>query len=164
MPAWRDIRPTAIGRFLPNVWAWRLDPASGDFVGRLAGEIFIQLLGGNPRGMRAQQYYATRGGSYMVDLFHEVARRRVIAFQEGNIFIFAGRHGRGQRLILPLSGDGMAVDGLLGVSAYRFPRGSSADDAWYFNDEVPAVEFYPIGEVQIGGASNDAAIVQPEGI
>jgi len=51
--------------------------------------------------------------------------------QRGVVFARAGRHGLGERVILPLSGDGVSVDGVLGAAVYRPWSTAGAERALY---------------------------------
>src|SRR5258708_16750297 len=63
MPAWRDIDPVGLGRNLPIVWAWRYDAALGTFIGRLAGEEIVAVLGVNIRGRRIEACFRPDAGA-----------------------------------------------------------------------------------------------------
>ncbi len=54
MPAWRDIDPQAIKKYLSIVWAWRWDAGLATFIGRLAGEDNIAIIGTNTHGKKVE--------------------------------------------------------------------------------------------------------------
>src|SRR5258708_20882426 len=62
MPGWSDIDPVGLGRNLPIVWAWRYDAGLGTFVGRLAGEEIIPVLGVNIPGRRIETGFRPDAG------------------------------------------------------------------------------------------------------
>jgi hypothetical protein len=127
MPAWRDIRPTAISAQLPIVWSYKFDRASNVFTGRLAGDKIVAMFGKSFRG------------AAMVDLFpaHEYQtafsrHKRVLtepAFFRGTGVVFAHleKYGVGERIILPLSDDGELGDGVIGATRYDSAAEASRD-------------------------------------
>jgi len=125
MPAWRDIDPAALKPQLPIVWSWKYDCAADAFTGRLAGEDINWLFRRSLRGQPMAQFF--RGAAYeRVFARH----KRVVAepaFYHGAGFVFRheGRHGQGERIILPLADDGRIVDGIFGATLYE-PTAPSA--------------------------------------
>lgn len=50
LPAWSDIRPSAIAKQLPIVWSFTYDAAQDEFVGKLGGEAITLLVGRSLKG------------------------------------------------------------------------------------------------------------------
>ncbi len=119
MPAWVDLRPSAISAHLSIIWSWRYDPISDSFTGRLAGDAIEAVFGRTIRNTPMRDIFPP-------DRFETVFRRhkRVIsgpAFFHGSGFVFLHLQqlGSGERIIMPLSDRRSVADGLLGATIYK---------------------------------------------
>ncbi|HVM85666.1 MAG TPA: PAS domain-containing protein [Candidatus Binatia bacterium] len=119
MPAWRDIDPIEIGRSLRYVWSWKYDRATDAFIGRLAGEEIDRAFGKSLRGMRMEEFYTP-------EIYHLAfpRHRRVVTgpgFMRGKgmVFVRLGLSAIGERIVLPLSENGVEADGIIGGTYYR---------------------------------------------
>lgn len=118
LPAWSDLRPSAMSAHLPIIWSWRYDPDADTFTGRLAGDAIEAVFGRTIRNAPMREVFPP-------DRYEAIFRRhkRVIegpALFRGSGFVF--RHlqqmGTGERIIMPLSDRRAGPDGLLGATAY----------------------------------------------
>jgi len=128
MPAWSDIRPAAIAAQLPLVWAYRYDPASDDFIGRLAGDVIARIFDGAFKGVRMSQLQPRIDVSFLFSRSKRVITGPALLRTDGDVFHQADRHGYGERIIMPLSDQGGAADGIFGATQYQTsyqPRGGS---------------------------------------
>lgn len=144
MPGWSRIDPRAIARHLPIVWSWRRDPATGELVGRLAGEDIVAALGESLRGKRDVDFWVGRGGDAIVERHRRAMAEPSLVHGRGPVFAHAGRHGIGERIILPLAEDGEHADGLLGATVYRFGDAPHPDGPFTSSDETELVTFEPL--------------------
>jgi hypothetical protein len=119
MPAWRDIDAVAIGRYLPMVWAWRFDAAQDRFVGRLAGEDIIAVLGCEIRGRSLAQCFPPEAVAAVEGRYRIVIGSPAVMRTTGRVHMRTGRLGAGERIVLPLAADGVTGDGILGVTDYH---------------------------------------------
>jgi len=131
MPAWRDIDPIAIAPHLPIVWSWKYDADDDRFVGRLAGEEIIELAGRRLRGVPMEVFFAGRQFDTVVDRYMRVVSGPCLMHQRGVVFADVGRHGLGERIVLPVSDDGVRVNGVLGAAVYRPWSTAGAERALY---------------------------------
>jgi hypothetical protein len=118
MPAWVDIKPNAIAAQLPIVWAYKYDPATDSFTGRLAGERITAIFGKSIRGLPMTDAYP---GSEYPALFARTKRVVVEpAFMRGHGIVFRhlNRTGTGERIVLPLADNGEQGDGVIGATEY----------------------------------------------
>jgi hypothetical protein len=143
MPAWRDIDPAAIVPYLRIVWSWRYDSASDTFIGRLAGDAIIDAFGESLRGKPMQDFFRGRQYEQMFARHKRVVTEPAFAHGVGPVFMHAGRHGQGERIIMPLAMDGVHGDGLFGATIYA-PRSTAPDDATRQNLVAESVDFYPL--------------------
>ncbi|HEV2675813.1 MAG TPA: PAS domain-containing protein [Aliidongia sp.] len=125
MPAWKDIDATVIGKYLPLVWAWRFDRAQGTFIGRLAGEEILAVLGKEIRGRPLEQCFPANAASVVLARYKAVIDGPQIMRTTGHVHMKTGRHGIGERIVLPLSEDGITGDGVLGATEYRLHMGDA---------------------------------------
>jgi hypothetical protein len=119
MPSWSDIRPSAIPRHLPIVWSYRYDPASDEFVGRLAGEQIVRFFSHGIRGMPLAAIHSKENFPWVFGLFKKVTTSPALYRSEGCIFKHINRVGMGERIMLPLASDGEKADGIFGATEYR---------------------------------------------
>lgn len=122
MPAWSDIKPSAIAEQLPIIWSWRCDLASGKYIGRLAGEKITEAHGANLRGQEAEAFFKDRGGGEMTERIRRVIEGPCYYYGEGAVFKHSGRVVTGERAAFPLSDNGQVADGILGVTIFEYPK------------------------------------------
>jgi hypothetical protein len=125
MPSWNQLKPTALAKQLPIIWAYRYDPRSGEFMGRLAGDKISQIFERPVKGMAMQDIFPSEALEWAYRLFSRVVREPAIYWGSGQVFSHLDRHGSGERIILPLSSDGVTADGILGATEYRYPHPTS---------------------------------------
>ncbi|MGH6827626.1 MAG: PAS domain-containing protein [Rhizomicrobium sp.] len=117
MPAWQDIKPKAIAPYLPIVWCYRFDAATGEFIGRLAGDRIARAYGKSFRGLPLVQAHASpERFAVAYALFQRVISEPAIFRGRGRIFQQQDRFQSGERIVLPLAGDGKAGDGVFGAT------------------------------------------------
>lgn len=143
MPAWQDIDAVTLGRNLPIVWGWRYDLSLDTFVGRLAGEEIIAVLGVNIRGRRLETCFPSDAVAVVRQRYRAVMEGPRFMRSHGKIFGRDGSDGHGERIVLPIAADGAKPDGIIGATVYRLgspaTRGSAAID---HHNEV--VSYYPL--------------------
>jgi hypothetical protein len=144
MPAWRDIDATAIAKYLPLVWAWRFDAAQGVFIGRLAGEEIIAVLGAEIRGRPLQQCFPDDAGELVHNRYKAVIDGPAIMRTTGHVHMTTQRHGVGERLVMPLSDDGVTGDGVLGVTEYRLNIADARSVGAAIDHHHEDIAFYPL--------------------
>lgn len=129
MPSWEQLSPARIAQQLPLIWAYRYDWDADRFSGRLAGEKIRQIFGKNIRGLSLDEIFPPDAVDWTHRLFRRVVQEPALYRSTGAVFSHLKRWGIGERIILPLSSDGIAGDGILGATDYRYPRPSSAGEA-----------------------------------
>jgi hypothetical protein len=144
MPGWSDIDPVGLGRNLPIVWAWRYDAGLGTFVGRLAGEEIIAVLGVNIRGRRIETCFRPDAVDVVCQRYRTVIEGPKFMYSYGTVFARSGGNGVGQRIVLPLATDGVHSDGVLGATVYRLGIKPAIGDEIAIDHHSEIVEFYPL--------------------
>jgi len=144
MPAWRDIDAVAIKKYLPKVWAWRFDPVLDTFIGRLAGEDIIAVMGCEIRGRRFAQCFPA---GYVATV--EARLRKVIGGPNimrtiGPVNVMTGKYGLGERIVLPLAADGVTGDGVLGVTDYHLNIADARGVGAAIDHDHEEIVFYPL--------------------
>lgn len=119
LPAWRDIDPAALKPYLPIVWSWKYDRASDCFTGRLAGETITMLFGRSLRGRPMAEFFRADAYPRIFARHKRVVTEPALYHGIGLVFRHEGRAGQGERIILPLAGDGRNGDGILGATVYE---------------------------------------------
>jgi hypothetical protein len=144
MPGWSDIDPVALGRNLPIVWAWRYDAALGTFVGRLAGEEIIAVLGVNIRGRRIETCFRPDALEAVCQRYRKIIEGPRFMHSHGTVFARSGGNGVGQRIVLPLAADGIHADGIFGATVYRLAIKPAMGDGLAIDHHNEIVDFYPL--------------------
>lgn len=124
MPAWEDIRPSAIKLVLPILWSWKFDRATGEFIGRLAGERIQTVFGRVIRNARMSDVF--EGHDFLLALRRHTRVAMEPAFFRGRGLVFQhlGRFDIGERIILPLATEGTLADGIIGATAFQSELGA----------------------------------------
>ena len=139
MPAWSDIKPTRIAHHLSLVWSFRYDAMSREFTGRLVGESVHRHIGKSFKGLSLTEAYPPEALPWVVKLFERVVMEPALYNHGGLFFRQQGRDGMGERVMMPLSEDGVKADGVLGATllhdANSMPMTLTApapgDERWY---------------------------------
>ncbi|WP_193369583.1 PAS domain-containing protein [Pelagibius marinus] len=143
MPSRRDIDPACLGPVLPIIWLSEYEPAAGTFRYRLAGEEVNEIFGGSVAGRLLSDFVA--GDRFLVvnKNFLRVIHDEAALLASGPIYRCTDRIAMGERLVLPLSSDGVAADGLLGATA----RSALVDlDVISMNEQTST--FVPIDDLE----------------
>ncbi|MBN9587833.1 MAG: hypothetical protein BGN85_08455 [Alphaproteobacteria bacterium 64-11] len=127
MPRWGDLRPSQIARQLNIVWAYKFDPATRQFTGRLAGNRITEGFGKNFRGARLEDLHPPASLPLIYEHMLRVVETPAVYKSSGTLFRKGAVRGVGERIILPL-GNG-AVDGVIGVSDYELAPDTGKDDS-----------------------------------
>jgi hypothetical protein len=119
MPAWEDIKPSPIKAQLPIVWSYKYDPVAETFTGRLAGEKITTIFDSNFRGVLISDLMPASDFGWAYALNKRVVTEPALYRSEGHVFKHLDRCGVGERIVMPLSSDGIAGDGVFGATEYR---------------------------------------------
>ena len=121
LPSWQRLRPAQIAQHLSIIWAYRFDRSSRQFVGRLAGDRISECFGKNFRGAQLQDIHPPHGFEISYAAMSKVALTPAIYLNRGPLFRYMDRVVTGERIMLPLAGDGCTCDCVLGASQYPRP-------------------------------------------
>ncbi|MBN9544552.1 MAG: PAS domain-containing protein [Alphaproteobacteria bacterium] len=116
MPRWTDIIPSRIAAHLSLVWSFKYDAARDIFTGRLVGERIARHIGKDFRGLSLAEAYPADALPWVAVLFKRVVSEPALYAHAGPLFHQMGRPHPGERILLPLSEDGAAADGVLGAT------------------------------------------------
>jgi Uncharacterized protein conserved in bacteria len=122
MPAWHDIQPAVIVQQLRFIWAYRYSCDSGEFIGRLAGNMIESIFGKSFRGTPMKELYRSFDYERLYDRAKRVVTEPALYRGEGRVFYHIERAGAGERIILPLAEDGLTGDGIMGATIYQAPN------------------------------------------
>lgn len=128
LPAWTDIRPSAIAAQLPILWSWKYDPASDSFTGRLAGDAIEAIFGKSLRGAAMADLFGPTGYQAIFARHRRVVTGPWFFHGEGLVFRHLDRYGTGERIILPLSDSQGVADGIVGATVYETTVGTMPPD------------------------------------
>jgi hypothetical protein len=122
MPAWSDIRPAAMSPQLPIIWSYQFRRETREFTARLAGERIEQIFGKSFRKLSLSEAHSEGSFSWARELLERAVMEPAIHRSSGRVFKHLGRLGYGERIVLPLSSDGVLSDGILGATEYHYFR------------------------------------------
>ncbi len=137
MPSWGDIRPAQIAAELPIVWSYKYDRTADTFTGRLAGEQIEKIFGKTIRGSPMAEIYPEEEFPRLFARSKRVVCEPALYRGEGMVFKHADHYGHGERIIMPLAGDGILGDGILGATKYQSLGGSPAVGISEYDDWFP---------------------------
>ncbi len=146
MPAWSDIDAVQLRHALPIIWAWRYDAGRKTFMGRLAGEEVVAVLGGNVRNRPIEECFSATAVPVIRARLEQVMAGPCFMHGAGTVYVRHGYTGSGERICLPLASDGIHADGVLGATLYRLNVKPAAGDNVSFDPEAETIGFFPLGE------------------
>jgi hypothetical protein len=92
---------------------WSFKYEADEFSGRLVGERIARHIGKDFRGLSLADAYPPDALPWVTTLLHRAVREPALYAQSGPLFHQA--HA-GERILLPLSEDGIVADGVLGAT------------------------------------------------
>ena len=116
MPSRRDIDAARLGPVLAIIWVSEYEPAAGTFRYRLAGEKVNEIWGAPVAGRLLSEFSPPERFAATNETHLKVLRDEAALIASGAVFRCNDRIGLGERLILPLSSDGVTADGLIGAT------------------------------------------------
>jgi len=136
MPAWTQLRLSQIERLIPILWAYRCDRATHKFVGLMAGVNIEQIFGKSFTGTPMEELYPHKDYPRLFARADRVVNGPEFYRGTGMVFNHLDHSGSGERIMLPLAGDGVHGDGVLGATVYQFFLGERVEkepdcDYWF---------------------------------
>jgi hypothetical protein len=119
IPSWADIRPAAIVKQLPIVWSYVYDPAEDEFIGRLGGDAITRIFDKNLKGIRLSELQPVLDYKRLSARAKRVMTEPALFRGHGLVFKQLDRYGQGERIIMPLSRDGISGDAIFGATDYQ---------------------------------------------
>jgi len=144
MPAWADIQPKALARFLPMVWAVKYDAEQAAYIVRIAGEDVSHVLGGVKRGTSVTDFLSPPVAAVVLEHYERVRLGPAILLRRGPVPGTIGAPRNGERVGFPLSADGVTVDGIIGTADLQMP--ATHVDTVLLPERVAAdrIDFFPV--------------------
>jgi hypothetical protein len=142
MPSWQNLNPSTMVHELPIVWAYRYDRITRRFTGRLAGDKICQIFGKNFRGLPLEEVHPPQALPWVQTLLSRVVLEPAVYRGTGRVFRQLDRYGLGERIVLPLSTDGVEADGILGATEYHYPRASDVHPT--IDEQAEAEEWFAL--------------------
>ena len=143
LPSRNEIDLHAIKLALPYVWLIEYLPEDDGFRYRLAGEHVNGVFGYSLRGKRLREIAEPNILDKVRAGFLHVLNTPGIVYAVGRVYMRIGGYREGERLILPLSDDGVTGTHLFGVTDY----GQGRRDDWEKPPEYMDERFLEIADV-----------------
>lgn len=126
MPARTQLDPAALKPVLPFMWICDYEPADDVLRYRLAGESINALHGSSLRGLSMATLFQEETRDEVMQRMLSVVKDRVILHQIGDVYSTRMHMGSGERLILPLAGDGETANAVVGGTIFDWGGGSGS--------------------------------------
>jgi len=119
VPDRRDFDPMAVPHLLHFIWMYRFDPASGDFVCRLAGERINDTWGRSIRGRTLRQIVGEADHPTVFGRWQQIMAVPLVQYGAASERLSALEIHAAERLLLPLADEDGSRNTMLGISLYR---------------------------------------------
>jgi hypothetical protein len=149
LPHRNEIDLDAIKLALPYVWLIEHIPEDDAFRYRLAGEHVNGVFGSSLRGKYLGEIIEPHMLDTVRDRFLHTLKTPGVVYAVGRVYMRIGGYREGERLILPLSDDGVTGTHLFGVTDY----GGGRRDGWAKPPEYMDERFLRIDDVLAWQAS-----------
>ncbi|MEQ8356181.1 MAG: PAS domain-containing protein [Kiloniellaceae bacterium] len=117
LPSRSDIDAVELAPVLPIIWISQFEDSAGTFRYRLAGEDVNDIWGMSVAGCLLSDFVAPDRFEATNAAFLRVLQQEAALIASGPVYRCADRIALGERLVLPLSSDGVTADGLIGATA-----------------------------------------------
>jgi len=136
LPAWHDILPSHIASQLKLIWVYKYDHQTQLFTGRLAGNMIESVFGKSFRGTPMKELYPELDYPRLHARAQRVVSEPALFRGQGKVFRHLERIGNGERIMLPLSDDGLHGDGVMGATIYQMAHSdpspqTTENESWY---------------------------------
>ncbi len=139
MPARRALDATAMPATLPHIFVYEYRRQTGRFYCRLSGAEINRVVGKTCARRFLDELFTPAVFAVVAERYNRVVRTPTLAYMRGIINMANGARVPGERLILPLSDDGVVADGLIGGAIYRLPQAFTA--ATWVNEPLVEARF-----------------------
>lgn len=143
LPSRNEINVHAIKLALPYVWLIEHLPDEDGFRYRLSGEHVNEVFGYSLRGKRLRDIIEQHMLQTVRTRFLHVLNTPGVVYAVGRVYMRIGGYREGERLILPLSDNGVTGTHLFGVTDY----GGGRRDSWDEPPEYMEERFLQIDDV-----------------
>jgi len=124
VPAKRDFDPFQVPSLLRYAWLYRLDSPTGDFVCLLAGEDVNHAWGRSIKGETLADVVGEDEHPGILRRWRELLEVPQIQYGQRDEQLTNQALWKAERLLLPMSSDGVQADHIIGVSLYRLATGT----------------------------------------
>jgi hypothetical protein len=119
IPAWSDISPSAISEHLAIVFAYSYDAARDEFFGRLAGNAIAGVSQSTFKGTALSEIRPSDQYPRALHRAKRIVSEAVLYRGVGLMYVTESQKMLGEKIVLPLAGDGMTPDGIFGATDYQ---------------------------------------------
>jgi hypothetical protein len=126
MPSRPDLDPVEIPTLLPHVFLVDVPGDGGPLVYRLSGTAVVALMGQDVTGQRVGDGTLPQHRAEVVARYGSVAREGRPFFHQARLRDYTNDFADVDRILLPLSGDGVRVNMLLGMTIRRLDAASGS--------------------------------------
>ena len=144
IPPRRAIDPAALGRELEIVWICEVIWPGPRYRYRLAGEKVNDVYGVSLAGRHMDEIIPAEKRASVLARYHRVVTDCGISHTAGRLYLSSEKIYAGERIVLPLSENGDAVDAILGATDFALPTSSSGTGELKVE---PAVTFTPVERI-----------------
>ena len=119
LPSWDRLKPSRLGEHLSSAWAFDYDRGANLFTGRLAGSNIMVGIGKSFQGILLSDLHKPETFALVQAYLQRAVTEPACCRWSGKLFRVDGKDIEGERIVLPIGGDG--AEGVLGASWYEYP-------------------------------------------
>lgn len=137
LPRRDEIDPTGLPpECLPHLFMYKVEP-DGRLRYLLVGTAIVKVLGRDNTGQYLDEVLTGRAGARRLRLTQRAIRERMPFYFTGPAFSHTSERRRVERLLLPVSSDGVTCDYVFGIAKYGPILVDIHDEPWLTADEDP---------------------------
>lgn len=121
LPPLQEFDALHLPRLLPNMWIIEVEPSTGRFRMRLAGENINAIYGRSIAGQYFKDVFQPGDAEIIAARYARALSEPAIFHASGSVYAAGGNLTVGERLGLPMLGRGGSTNTLLGATVYRSP-------------------------------------------
>ena len=140
MPGWSDLKSPALSPYSKMLWGYDYDSKTGDFTGSLSGDKLEKWVGEDFRRSPLNHLHSMVNFKETNLYLTRIVTASLAFRSSGRLFTVGDLAVTGERVALPLAGDGKTCDAVFGASDFVSPPLLGPAELVHEN-----VEWYQIG-------------------
>ncbi|HEV8391961.1 MAG TPA: PAS domain-containing protein [Dongiaceae bacterium] len=119
LPSLATFDPLHLPKLMPNMWILEVEPVTGRFRTRLAGENINAIYGRSIAGLYFRDVFEPADADIIVARYSRALSEPAVFHASGSVYAAGGALSVGERLGLPMMGRDGRTNTMLGATVYR---------------------------------------------